>query len=131
MKRLIGLVVSVCLTVLLISSCGGGGTSSGTVSVTGYWTGWWTSSTGESGSLTVSLTSIGSTFSGPVIIGNSDCFGYESAVGTMDGSTVTLGVSSNAIIFIGTVGSNSIISGMYEVSGGDCYGDYGVFSISK
>ena len=36
MIKRIGLFVSVCLTALLISSCGGGGTSSGTASVSNF-----------------------------------------------------------------------------------------------
>ena len=54
-KRL-ALVVFVCLTALLISSCGGGGTSSGAVSVNGSWSGSWTSSTGDNGALTATFT---------------------------------------------------------------------------
>ena len=128
-KRLV-LVLSVCLTVLLISSCGGGGTSSGAVSVNGSWSGSWTSSTGDNGALSATFTSTGSTFSGPVTIYNAYCFGSEFATGTVSGSSVTIGVSSNAIIFVGTV-SSSNISGLYEVYSGACSGDSGTFSLSK
>ena len=134
-KRLV-LVLSVCLTVLLISSCGGGGTSSGAVSVNGSWSGSWTSSTGDNGALSATFTSTGSTFSGPVTIYNSYCFmSLKSsrilfATGTVSGSSVTIGVSSNAITFVGTVSSSSI-SGLYEVYSGACSGDSGTFSLSK
>ena len=137
-KRLV-LVLSVCLTVLLISSCGGGGTSSGAVSVNGSWSGSWTSSTGDNGALSATFTSTGSTFSGPVTIYNSYYANYVMtckkrdilfATGTVSGSSVTIGVSSNAIIFVGTVSSSSI-SGLYEVYSGACSGDSGKFSLSK
>ena len=131
MIKRFALVALACLTALLISSCGGGGgTSSGTVSVSGSWSGSWTSSTGDNGALTATFTSTGSTFSGPVTIYNSYCFGYEFATGTVSGSSVTIGVSSNAIIFVGTV-SSSNISGLYEVYSGACSGNTGTFSLSK
>ena len=129
MFKRMALVASVFATALLISSCGGG-SSSGVVSVTGYWSGTWTSSTGQSGALTTTLTSNASTYSGPATIYNSNCFGYEFATGTLDGSKLTLGVASNAIIFVGTV-SGSTISGLYNIYSGGCSGDSGTFSISK
>ena len=128
-KRLV-LIGLACLPAVLISSCGGGGTSSGAVSVNGSWSGSWTSSTGDNGALSATFTSTGSTFSGPVTIYNSYCFGSEFATGTVSGSSVTIGVSSNAIVFVGTV-SSSNISGLYEVYSGACSGDSGTFSLSK
>ena len=128
-KRL-GLVVSVCLTAMLISSCGGGSTSSGAASVSGSWSGSWTSSTGQSGRLTATFSTSGNTFSGPATIYNSYCFGNEYATGTLGGSKVTLGIASNAIVFVGTL-SGSNISGLYEVYRGGCAGDSGSFSINK
>ena len=128
-KRL-GLVVSVCLTAMLISSCGGGSTSSGAASVSGSWSGSWTSSRGQSGRLTATFSTSGSTFSGPATIYNSYCFGNEYATRTLGGSKVTLGISSNAIVFVGTL-SGSNISGLYEVYRGGCAGDSGSFSINK
>ena len=105
-------------------------TKSSVGDITGSWSGWWTSSTGQSGSLAANLTSRGSTFSGTATIYNSYCFGNEYATGTLSGSKVTLGVSSNAIVFIGTL-SGSNISGLYEVYRGACSGDSGSFSLTK
>ena len=93
-------------------------------------TGWWTSSRGGSGTLSTQLNSTGNTFSGYVTFGGSDCYDREFSVGSVDGSTVTVGVSGNSIIFVGTL-SDSTISGVYEVYSGGCVGDTGLFAISK
>ena len=127
-KRL--LPVLLLFSFLCLSGCGGGGSSSGAGSVSGSWSGSWTSSTGQSGKLTATLSASGSTYAGPATIYNSYCFGSEYATGTLSGSKLTLGISSNAIVFVGTL-SGSNISGLYEVYRGGCAGDSGTFSISK
>jgi hypothetical protein len=77
-----------------------------------------------------SAASTSGTFSGPATIYNSNCFGYEYATGTLSGSTVKIGISSNAIIFNGSV-SGSTISGTYYVYTTACSGDAGTFVLRR
>ena len=104
--------------------------SSTSGSMSGLWVGSWTSSTGQSGSLSARFTTSGNTFRGPANIGNSFCFDREYATGTTVGSRVSIGISSNAIVFIGNL-SGSNISGLYEVYSGRCRGDSGSFYLRK
>jgi len=127
-KILIGL-----MTVLLVAGlagCKGSSSSGSTVSVAGSWSGSWVSSRGQSGSLSGSFTQNAATFSGPVTIFNSHCFGREFATGTVNGSGIEIGVSSGAILFSGSV-SGSTISGTYVVSGTVCSGDVGTFVLRR
>ena len=130
MKKLVSVIAIVTLSIFLVS-CGGGSSSSGvSVNLTGSWSGSWRSSTGQTGALTASFTQSGATFSGPATIYNSNCFGYEYATGTLSGSNVQIGISSNAIIFNGSV-SGSTISGTYYVYATACSGDAGTFVLRR
>ena len=114
----------------LLLGCGGGSSSGVSVNLTGSWSGSWRSSTGQTGSLTASFSQSGATFSGPATIYNSNCFGYEYATGTLSGSNVEIGISSNAIVFNGSV-SGSTISGTYYVYATACSSDAGTFVLRK
>ncbi len=130
MKKLFAVTSILTLSIFLVS-CGGGSSSSGvSVNLTGSWSGSWRSSTGQAGVLTASFTQSGATFSGPATIYNSNCFGYEYATGTLSGSNVQIGISSNAIIFNGSV-SGSTISGTYYVYATACSSDAGTFVLRK
>ena len=130
MKKLVSVITILTLSIFLVS-CGGGSSSSGvSVNLTGSWSGSWRSSTGQTGSLTASFSQSGATFSGPATIYNSNCFGYEYATGTLSGSNVQIGISSNAIIFNGSV-SGSTISGTYYVYATACSSDAGTFVLRK
>lgn len=130
MQRVLFRIV-ICVLCLPLLSCGGGSSSSGvSVNLTGSWSGSWRSSTGQTGALAASFSQSGATFNGPVTIYNSNCFGYEYATGTLSGSNVQIGISSNAIIFDGSV-SGSTISGTYYVYTTACSGDAGTFVLSR
>ena len=130
MKKLVSVITILTLSIFLVS-CGGGSSSSGvSVNLTGSWSGSWRSSRGQTGSLTASLSQSGATFSGPATLYNSNCFGHEYATGTLSGSTVKIGISSNAIIFNGSV-SGSTISGNYYVYTTACSGDAGTFVLRR
>jgi len=110
--------------------CSGSSDSGSTVNVSGSWSGSWQSSRGQSGGLSGSFNQNAATFSGPVTIGNSYCFGKEFATGTVNGQGIEIGVSSGYIAFRGSV-SGSTISGTYAVSGTACNGDVGTFVLRK
>jgi len=130
MRRLLTGITILTLSIFLVS-CGGGSSSSGvSVNLAGSWSGSWRSSTGQTGALAASFSQSGATFNGPVKIYNSYCFGNEYATGTLSGSKIQLGISSNAIIFDGTV-SGSTISGTYYTYATSCSGDAGTFVLSR
>jgi len=130
MRQLLATITILTLSIFLVS-CGGGSSSSGvSVNLTGSWSGSWRSSTGQTGALAASFSQSGATFNGPVTIYNSNCFGYEYATGILSGSNVQIGISSNAIIFDGSV-SGSTISGTYYVYTTACSGDAGTFVLGR
>jgi len=123
-------MAAVSLIASLLLGCGGGSSSGVSVNLAGSWSGSWRSSNGQGGALTASFSQTGATFSGPATIYNSHCFGYEYATGKLNGSNVEIGISSNAIIFNGSV-SGSTISGTYYVYSTACAGDAGTFVLSR
>ena len=105
-------------------------TGGGKVTAGGNWSGSWRSSLGDGGALTASFSTAGTTFSGPVKIYNSYCFSNEYATGTQRGRKVEIGISSNAIIFDGTI-TRTRMSGRYLTYRGWCAGDFGTYVLRR
>ena len=78
----------------------------------------------------------GDTFSGPLTIGGSPCFGNETAKGAVSGSKAKFGNVGNGITFSGSV-KGSTLSGTYKVSNTAsgkahvCAGDSGTYSLKR
>ena len=73
------------------------------------------------------------TFSGPLTIYNSPCFGYEFTTGTISGSAIEFGIINNSIIFEASA-KGSKISGVYYVyssPSGYCTGDSGTLVLRR
>ena len=131
MKRKIFWVAFFAVTTALAGCSGSSSSGLNKEVVGGNWSGSWTSSNGQGGGLSGSWTQNGSTFSGPVKVNNSDCFGKEFATGTVSGSTINLGLVNNGILFEGSISGNTI-SGTYVVyCSGYCYGDAGTFVLRR
>ena len=105
-------------------------------SMTGSWSGRWRSSTGVGGRVAGKFVQKGDTFSGPLTIGGSPCFGNETAKGAVSGSKAKFGNVGNGITFSGSV-KGSTLSGTYKVSNTAsgkahvCAGDSGTYSLKR
>jgi len=96
------------------------------------WNGTWVSSNDvSSGTMSMTITKSGTTYSGSLTMAGFPCFSTATITGwTVAGDTVTWS-SPEIGNFTGTI-SGASISGTYSVtSPGACFGDTGVFSVTS
>jgi len=130
-NRKIYLVGVLMLSAALAGCSGSSSTGVSKDTVSGTWSGTWKSSNGQGGNLVGSWSQNGQTFSGPITVYNSVCFGKEPSTGTVSGAKINVGIVNNGIIFDGNVSGNTI-SGAYVVyRSGPCYGDAGTFVLRR
>lgn len=136
----VGAVFGIAVTVLVLTSCGGGGgptapTEPTTINLTGTWQGTWRSVTGQGGSVTISMTQSGNSLSGTASVTGSPCFTTGSLSGSVSGNTVVFGMAfgggqqANYNGAVSTSGTSA--SGTHSVSGGACNGDTGSWNVTK
>lgn len=130
-KNAVMLIASLAFMTVLFGCGNKGNNPLTTPNLMKTWNGTWVSSkVVSSGTISMTITHPGNTYSGSMIMTGSPCFSTATVTGwAVDGNTVNWS-SPEIGNFTGTI-TGASINGTYSVTSGTCSGDNGIFSVTS